>query len=183
MQSKLRRALSVLAVLAMLCTLLPLSAAAANAEMLTNGNFETGNANGWTLDSGSSVTSSDKHGGSYAIKTTATSTKYQSMFYQVFDVMPNTDYTLTYWYKYDGTGSAPAIYVFIKDAGRDVTLNDSNSRRDGLTSGSWVKDTLTFNTSTYDQVTINFANRVAGLGGTFYFDDISVYGPEVVAPD
>ena len=186
MNMKLHRSLAVILTLAMLCTLLPLSAlsvAAADVEMLVNGNFETGNANGWTLDSGSSVTSSDKHSGSYAIKTTATSTKYQSMFYQLFDVMPNTDYTLTYWYKYDGTGSAPAIYVFIKDAGRDVTLNDSNSRRDGLTSGSWVKDTLTFNTSTYDQVTINFANRVAGLGGTFYFDDISVIGPEVVVPD
>ena len=185
MRISMRKALALLATLAMLCTLLPLSAmvTAADVEMLTNGNFESGNANGWTLDSGSSVTSSDKHGGSYAIKTTATSTKYQSMFYQLFDVMPNTDYTLTYWYKYDGTGSAPAIYVFIKDAGRDVTLNDSNSRRDGLTSGSWVKDTLTFNTSSYEQVTINFANRVAGLGGTFYFDDISVYGPEVVAPE
>ena len=185
MRISMRKALALLATLAMLCTLLPLSAmvTAADVEMLTNGNFESGNANGWTLDSGSSVTSSDKHGGSYAIKTTATSTKYQSMFYQLFDVMPNTDYTLTYWYKYDGTGSAPAIYVIIKDAGRDVPLNDSNSRRDGLTSGSWVKDTLTFNTSSYEQVTINFANRVAGLGGTFYFDDISVYGPEVVAPE
>ena len=185
MQTKLRKVLAILSVMAMLCTLLPLSAlvTAADVEMLTNGNFESGNANGWTLDSGTSVTSSDKHGGSYAIKTTATSTKYQSMFYQLFDVMPNTDYTLTYWYKYDGSGSGPAIYVFVKDAGRDVTLNDSNSRRDGLTSGSWVKDTLTFNTSSYEQVTINFANRVAGLGGTFYFDDISVYGPEVVIPD
>ena len=128
MKAKLHRAFAFFLTLAMLCTLLPLSVAAADVEMLVNGNFETGNANGWTLDSGSSVTTSDKHGGSYSIKTTATSTKYQSMFYQLFDVMPNTDYTLTYWYKYDGTGSGPAIYVFIKDAGRDATLNDSNSR-------------------------------------------------------
>ncbi len=83
MQTKLHKALAVLLTLAMLCTLLPLSVAAADVEMLVNGNFETGNANGWTLDSGSSVTSSDTHGGSYAMKTTATSTKYQSMFYQL----------------------------------------------------------------------------------------------------
>ena len=186
MRTNLRKVLALLMAAVMLCALLPMGAisvAAADVEMLQNGNFEIGNANGWTLDSGSSVTSSDKHGGSYAIKTTATSTKYQSMFYQLFEVMPNTDYTLTYWYKYDGTGSAPALYVFIKDAGRDVTLNDSNSRRDGLTSGSWVKDTFTFNTGANEQVTINFANRVAGLGGTFYFDDISVIGPEVVPPE
>ena len=53
MQTKLHKALAVLLTLAMLCTLLPLSVAAADVEMLVNGNFETGNANGWTLTNAS----------------------------------------------------------------------------------------------------------------------------------
>ena len=90
MKSNLRRVLSVFAVLAMLCTLLPLSAisvAAANVDLLVNGNFETGNGNGWKLESGTSVTTDDVHGGSYALKTTNTSTKYQTMARQTIDVV------------------------------------------------------------------------------------------------
>ena len=58
MQVNLRKVLAWAVALVMLCTLLPLSAvvSAANVDVLTNGNFETGNGNGWKLESGTSVT-------------------------------------------------------------------------------------------------------------------------------
>ena len=127
MKSNMRRVLSVFAVLAMLCTLLPLSAisvAAANVDLLVNGNFETGNGNGWKLESGTTVTTADVHGGSYALKTTNTATKYQVMARQTYDVQANTDYVFTFWYKYAGSNSGPSFYAIVKDGNETVNLND-----------------------------------------------------------
>ena len=182
MKSKLRRVLSVFAVLAMLCTLLPLSAisvAAANVDVLVNGNFETGNGNGWRLESGTSVTTADVHGGSYAIKTTNTATKYQLIARQTYDVQANTDYVFTFWYKYVGSNSAPSFYAIVKDGSESVSLNDSNSRV-SPSGSAWTKVSYTVNSGDYTSLALVLQNRTAGDGGTYYFDDFSFVGPEPV---
>ena len=186
MKSKLRRALSVFAVLAMLCTLLPLSAisvAAADVDLMVNGGFETGDGNGWKLESGTSVTGSEKHSGNYAIKTTNTTTKYQVMMRQTFDVQANTDYVFTFWYKYDGSNGAPSFYAIVKDSNETVNLNDANSRI-SPSGNAWTKVSHTVNSGDYTTLTLVFQNRTANDGGTYYFDDFSFVGPEpVVLPD
>ena len=185
MQTKLRKALAVLATLAMLCTLLPLGAvfvAAADVDLLVNGDFETGNGNGWTLKSGTSVSAEDVNGGSYAIKTTATSTKYQGMFSQTLEVQANTDYTLTFWYKYVGSNSGPAFYAMIKDAAETTNLNDSNSRFSAV-ADTWTQCSIVVNPGDNTSIVLSFANRTAGDGGAYYFDDITFVGPEPVASE
>ena len=182
MQSKLRKALSVLAVLAMLCTLLPLSAisvAAANVDLLVNGNFETGNGNGWKLESGTSVTTADVHGGSYALKTTNTATKYQVMARQTYDVQANTDYVFTFWYKYAGSNSGPSFYAIVKDGNETVNLNDDYSRV-SPSGNAWTQVSYTVNSGDYTTLTLVLQNRTAGDNGTYYFDDFSFVGPEPV---
>ena len=181
MQTKLRKALAVLVTLAMLCTLLPLSAlvSAANADMLTNGNFETGDGNGWKLESGTSVTSSDKHGGNYAVKTTNTSTKYQVMMRQTFDVKANADYIITFWYKYVGSNSGPSLYAIVKDSAESVNLNDDYSRI-SPSNGNWTQVSYSVNAGDNDTLVLVLQNRTAGDGGTYYFDDFSFVGPEPV---
>ena len=185
MQSKLRRVLSVLAVLAMLCTLLPLSVAAADVDLMVNGDFETGNGDGWKLESGTTVTTADVHGGSYALKTTNTATKYQVMARQTFEVQANTDYVFTFWYKYDGSNSAPSFYAIVKDGNETVNLNDDYSRVSP--SGSdWTKVSHTVNSGDYATLTLVLQNRTASDGGTYYFDDFSLVGPEpeeIVEPE
>ncbi|MBQ9841554.1 MAG: carbohydrate binding domain-containing protein [Clostridia bacterium] len=185
MQTKLRKALAVLATLTMLCTLLPLGAmsvAAADVDLLVNGDFETGNGNGWTLESGTSVSSSDKHDGSYAIQTTNTSTKYQLMMRQTIEVAANTDYVFTFWYKYVGSNSGPSFYAIVKDGNESVNLNDANSRI-SPSNGNWTQVSHTVNSGDYTSLTLVFQNRTAGDGGTYYFDDITFVGPEPVASE
>ena len=182
MKNTLRRALSWLTCLAMLCTLLPLSAisvAAANVDVLVNGNFETGNGNGWKLESGSTVTSAAVHGGSYALKTTNTATKYQLMARQYYEVQANTDYVFTFWYKYEGSNSGPSFYAIVKDGSESVSLNDDYSRV-SPSGSAWTKVNYTVNSGDYTTLTLVLQNRTAGDGGTYYFDDFSFVGPEPV---
>ncbi len=182
MQVKLRKVLAVALTLTMLCTLLPLGAmsvAAADVDLLVNGDLETGNADGWSLGTGSSVSTENVHGGSYAIKTTNTSTKYEVMMRQTIDVTANTDYVFTFWYKYEGSNSSPSFYAIVKDGNESVNLNDSYSRNSP--SGSdWTQVSHTVNSGDYTSLTLVFQNRQASDGGTYYFDDISFVGPEPV---
>ena len=180
MQSKLRKAFAIFLTLAMLCTLLPLSAimaTAADVDLLVNGNFETGNGNGWRLESGTAVTTADVHGGSYALKTTNTATKYQTMARQTVDVVANTDYVFTFWYKYVGSNSTPQFYAIVKDGAETGNLNDSN-RTFSAAANVWTKVTINVNSGDNTSVVLVMQNRTAGDGGTYYFDDFSFVGPE-----
>lgn len=189
MQIKLRKVLALLSCLAMLCTLLPLgvlSVVAEDIELLTNGDFETGDATGWTLQSSSSVTDADAYEGTYSVTTTHTATKYEGMFYQLFDVAQNSDYTVSFWYKYVGENSAPSFYAYILDASRSTNVSSKTTYPSG---SDWAQVTFTFNSSTNDQITLYMKNRTASDGGTYYFDNISVIGPDpataevVITPD
>ena len=182
MKNNLRRAFAVLLTLAMLCSLLPLSAvsvAAADVDLLVNGNFETGNDNGWKLESGTTVTSANVHGGSYALKTTNTATKYQVMARQTYDVQANTDYVFTFWYKYDGSNAGPSFYAIVKDGNETVNLNDNYSRV-SPSGSAWTQVSYTVNSGDYTTLTLVLQNRQANDGGTYYFDDFSFVGPEPV---
>ena len=182
MNTHFRKVLALLMAVAMLCTVLPLSGlsvAAANVDLMVNGNFETGNGNGWRMESGTTVTDAEKHGGSYAIKTTNTATKYQLMMRQTFDVQANTDYVFTFWYKYAGSNSGPSFYAIVKDGSESVSLNDANSRV-SPSGSAWTKVSYTVNSGDYTTLTLVMQNRTAGDGGTYYFDDFSFVGPEPV---
>ena len=185
MQTKLRKALALLSVVAMLCTLLPLSVAAADKDLLVNGNFETGDATGWKLESGTSVSTEDVYGGSYAIKTTNTASKYQVMARQTYEVKAGEDYVFTFWYKYAGSNSSPSFYAIVKDGAETVNLNDDYSRV-SPSGSAWTQVSYTVNSGDYDTLTLVLQNRQAGDGGTYYFDDFSFVGPEpeeIVEPE
>ena len=177
MKSTLRRAFAVVLSLAMLCTLLPLTVAAADVDLMVNGDFETGNGDGWKLESGTSVTTADVYEGSYALKTTNTASKYQTMARQYIEVKANSDYVFTFRYKYVGSNSAPQFYAIMKDGAESSNLND-DSRTISAATNVWTKVSFTFNSGENDQVVVVMQNRTASDGGTYYFDDFSMVGPE-----
>lgn len=147
---------------------------------LTNGDFETGNLNGWNNYSGTTVTSAKVHGGSYAMTSGNTASKYQTMTKQVFAVTPNTDYTLTYWCYYEGSNAQPSFYTYIQDA--DGTSLSSKTTYPSP-SGAWEQVTVTFNPGELTSLVLYVKNRTAEDGGTYYFDDFMIPAPVVEEPE
>ena len=69
MKMTMRKLLAILATLAMLCTVLPLgtlfSATADEANLFVNGDFETGNADGWRTWQDTEIIADAAHSGSF----------------------------------------------------------------------------------------------------------------------
>lgn len=183
MQIKLRKVLALLSVLAMLCTLLPLAAlsvsAASNDGFVTNGDFETGDLTGWKNSYSGVVQSDVVHGGNYAHKTTNTASKYQGMMQQnPVKVAANSDYTVTFWYYYEGdnaTGSGASFYLYAQTA--DNTTNIKSITNYPAAANTWYQVTHTFNTGENTEIALVWSNRMANDGGTYYFDDVVMTGP------
>ena len=148
-------------------------------NVLVNGDFETGNLNGWNNYSGTTVTSAKVHGGSYAMTSGNTASKYQTMTKQVFAVTPNTDYTLTYWCYYEGSNAQPSFYTYIQNADGDSLASKTTYPSP---SGAWEQVTVTFNPGELTSIVLYVKNRTAEDGGTYYFDDFMIPNPVTEEP-
>ncbi len=175
----LRKTIALLCTVMLLMMLLPLGAMTVSADttnLLVNGDFETGNGDGWDVRSGSSVVSDVTHSGSYAIKSTNTASQYQTMFAQKLSVNANTDYTISYWYYYDGSCADPCCYLYVMDG--DKVLNVGSYKNAPDAAKTWCEVTTTFNTGSYTAIWVYIKNDKVGDGGTYYFDDFVLTGPE-----
>ena len=192
MQIKLRKVLALLSCVAMLCTLLPVGILSVSAEdssdFVTNGDFETGDLTGWKNSYSGEVQSDVVHSGSYAHKTTNTASKYQGMMQQnPISVVPNSDYTVTFWYYYEGsnaTGSGASFYLYPQTT--DNATNLGSKTIYPTAANTWVQVTHTFNTGDNAAIALVWSNRMANDGGTYYFDDVVMTGPavgSVITPD
>ena len=69
---KLRKLWAVFTCLALLCGLLPLSigtVAATNTNLVVNGDFESGNTDGWNVFESTAVSAEAAHSGNYGVVT------------------------------------------------------------------------------------------------------------------
>lgn len=179
---KMRKILAMLSVLAMLCTLLPLGVFAASSDgFVTNGDFETGDLTGWKSGYNATIQSEIVHGGNYAHKSNNTAKKYQGMMQQnPVKVAANSDYTITFWYYYEGTNSAPSFYLYAQTT--DNSTNIKSATYYPSAAGQWYQGTHTFNTGNNTEIALVWSNRTASADGTtpdgyYYFDDIVMTGP------
>ena len=185
MQIKMRKILALLSVLAMLCTLLPVGILSVSAEdssdFVTNGDFETGDLTGWKSGYNGEIQSDIVHGGSYAHKTTNTASKYQGMMQQnPISVVPNSDYTVTFWYYYEGdnaTGSGASFYLYAQTTDNSANIKSITSYP--AAANTWYQVTHTFNTGDNEAIALVWSNRMANDGGTYYFDDVVMTGPSL----
>lgn len=149
-------------------------------NVVVNGDFELGNLNGWSSYSGTTVSTAVVHGGSYSMNSVNTSTKYGTMTKQTISVTANTDYTLTYWYYYDGTNAQPSFYTYINV---DSSTSVASKTTYPSAAGVWEQVTLSFNSGENTSLILYVKNRTASDGGQYYFDDFLIPAPEVEEPE
>ena len=180
MQIKMRKILAIVACVAMLCTVLPLSVFAVSDDgFVKNGDFETGDLTGWKSGYSGKVVSTVAHSGTYSHMTTNTASKYQGMMQQnPVKVAPNSDYTVTFWYYYEGsnaTGSGASFYLYAQTT--DNQTNIKSITNYPAAANTWYQVTHTFNSGANTEIALVWSNRMANDGGTYYFDDVVMTGP------
>nr|WP_272263628.1 carbohydrate binding domain-containing protein [Streptomyces xanthophaeus] len=143
--------------------------AAFGANLLANGDFETGTTAGWSCTGGlGSVVSSPVHGGGKALAGAA-SAGDNAKCTQTVAVQPNTAYTLSGWVR--------GNYVYLGVTGGASTWTGS--------AGAWTKLSVSFTTGPSQTSAEVYVNGWYGQG-TYHADDISLDGPggssDTVAP-
>jgi hypothetical protein len=138
------------------------SAAFAQANLLINPGFETGNATGWGASNGSySVVTGQAHSGTYAAQVNL----YAQVGQTVTGLTPNTTYTCTGWFKVAVAGQA--VYLIAENFGSASVSKSAN-------------------TTTYTQVTVTFTTGATNTSAEIlvyesganaaYCDDLSLTG-------
>ncbi|MFD5148355.1 carbohydrate binding domain-containing protein [Streptomyces sp. NPDC058401] len=134
--------------------------AAFGANILSNGDFESGTTAGWSCSGGlGSVVASPVHGGSKALAGAAGASD-NAKCVQTVAVQPNTSYTLSAWVR----GS----YVYLGVTGGTSTWTPSAS--------AYTKLTVAFTTGASQTSAEVYLNGWYGQG-TYYADDITLDGP------
>jgi chitinase len=138
--------------------------AAAQTNLLTNGDFATGGTSGWTCSSGDTVVTSPTYdGSSYALAGTPAGSDYAQCS-QVVSVQPSSSYALTGWVEGD--------YVYLGDSGTGST--DTNDWTPSA--ATWTELSTSFTTgSATTSVTIYIHGWYAQP--EFYADDLALTGP------
>jgi chitinase len=158
------RLLCLLAPAALLALGFHVSAANAQANLLSNGSFSTGSTAGWTCSSGDTVVTSPVNAGSsYALAGTPTSSD-DAQCSQVVSVQPNSAYTLTGWVQ--------GAYVFLGDSGTGSSDTDAWTP----SASSWTELSTSFSTgASTTSVTIYIHGWYAQP--VFYADALTLTGP------
>ncbi len=134
--------------------------AAFGANILSNGDFESGTTAGWSCSGGlGSVVGSPVHGGSKALAGAASASD-NAKCVQTVAVQPNTSYTLSAWVR----GS----YVYLGVTGGASTWTPS--------AAAYTKLTVAFTTGASQTSAEIYLNGWYGQG-TYYADDITLDGP------
>ena len=166
-ERRLKRSTALVAATALVAGTVALAAGltganAATANLLTNGDFETGNLTGWSCSTLDSVVTSPVHAGSYALQGAASSGD-DAQCAQTVAVQPNTTYTLSAYVQ--------GAYVYIGATGTGVnasTWTPANS--------SYGQLTTSFTTGASTTSVQVFTHGWYGQG-SYYADDVTLTGP------
>ena len=185
MQIKLRKVLAMLSVLAMLCTLLPvgiLSVSAEDESIVANGGFEDATG-GWTIKYGERTTEAAASG-SYSLKCTSL-TKYGSFAYTNIDVVPNSDYTISFKLKLATDTGTTNFRMYTRETS-DNSSGTTSVAQWNITDATteWKTYSKVVNSQELNTMYITFAQgATTDAGNMYYLDDITVVGPVPEAGD
>lgn len=145
-------------------------------NLAQNAGFENG-LNGWTLFGNGGTyraTNATAHTGSYSLELDYGNGEWQGVYQPTVEVKPNTNYTLTYYYKYAADDTAKNCYCFVR--GGDGTIHATEiigqAYMNGGSTTEWKRETVSFRTGNNDRICIDF--RVVN-GTHTYIDDVELY--------
>ena len=144
-------------------------------NLVQNGTFENDLTN-WTkfgTNGTYQVTNATAHSGSYSLELKYGSSEWQGVYQQNITVKPNTNYTLTYWYKHASDDTANNCYCFIR--GGDGTINDNvigQAYMNGGNKTEWKQETINLLSDENGKLCVDF--RVVA-GTHTYIDDVELY--------
>jgi hypothetical protein len=100
--------------------------------------------------------------------------EWEGVYQQAIAVKPNTNYTLTYWYKHAADDTANNTYCFVR--GGDGTIHATDIIGQAYMNGGayteWRQETISFRTGDSDKLGVDF--RVV-KGTHVYIDDVELY--------
>ena len=144
-------------------------------NLAQNGSFENG-MNGWTLfgtNGNYRVTTATAHSGSASLELDYGSGEWQGVYQVDIPVKPNTNYTLTYWYKHAADDTANNCYCFVREGDINGTNIIGQAYMNGGNTTEWRQETISFRTgATTTDLCIDF--RVVA-GSHTYIDDVELY--------
>ncbi|MFE2323928.1 chitinase [Streptomyces sp. NPDC059385] len=139
-------------------------AAAADADLIRNGGFETG-LDGWSCSAGSgAVVTAPVHGGSSALRATPAG-QDNARCSQTVTVKPDSAYTLTAWVQ--------GAYVYLGASGTGTTDVSTWTQ----TPGAWKQLTTTFRTGPSTTSVTVYTHGWYGQAAHFT-DDLTLVGPD-----
>ena len=144
-------------------------------NLVANGGFENGMTN-WVLfgtNGTYQATNVTAHSGSYSLELDYGSGEWQGVYQQTISVRPNTNYTLTYWYKHAADDTANNCYCFVRDGDINSENIIGQAYMNGGNTNAWRQETVSFRTGdTTTELCIDF--RVVA-GTHTYIDDVVLY--------
>ena len=145
-------------------------------NLAQNGGFENGLAN-WVLFGTNGTyraTNVTARAGTYSLELDYGSAEWEGVYQPTVAVKPNTNYTLTYYYKYAADDTASNTYCFVRggDGSIDATDIIGQAYMNGGNTTEWKKETISLRTGDTTTLCIDF--RVVA-GSHTYIDDVELY--------
>ena len=185
---KMRKILAVLSVLAMLCTLLPMAALSVSAAEISipNSDFESSDMSAWKMGSGK-LSTALAHGGSQSLYSDDNTTSYgYAAYIKELPVVPNSDYTVTFWYSYVASASKTMrLYVADGNGSSTTVIKAANggsqpcgyAKDTAAVAGVWKQVSLSFNSGDQSTICLKFGGGSSGYNAV-YIDDVVMTGPD-----
>ena len=136
----------------------------AETPLITNGDFETGDASGWTINSSTYVDTAAAYSGDYGLHLVGEG-NWNSLAHQTFAVSTDATYELTFRLKTNQEG----INIHIKDGATQETLVKGG----WFTTTEWTQLTYTIN-PTGSTIFLNFCGGGTGNIEDLYLDDVTL---------